>query len=140
MKDKRIEIIGILLIAVSVFILISLIGYSPFEEPKISPNIKIQNPMGILGIYLSHFLIKISIGYVTILLPILGIFWGWWLIGKKQINKLARTTLFILSGMFLLSISFGLFGLINANGSVHSYLTAGLVGNVVAQFFVAFLG
>ena len=39
MKDKRIEITGILLIAVSVFILISLIGYSPFEEPEISPNV-----------------------------------------------------------------------------------------------------
>ena len=95
MKDKRIEITGILLIAVSVFVLISLIGYSPFEEPEISPNIQIQNPMGILGIYISHYFIKIAIGYVTILLPILGMFWGWWLIGKKHVNKLVRTTLFI---------------------------------------------
>ncbi|MBU0529018.1 DNA translocase FtsK [bacterium] len=140
MKDKRIEITGILLIAVSVFVIISLIGYSPFEEPKISPNVQIQNPMGIIGIYASHFLIKIAIGYVSILLPVLGIFWGWWLIGKKKINKLARTTLFILFGMFLLSISLGLFGLINTKESVHSYLIAGLVGNVVAQFLVDFLG
>ena len=105
MKDKRIEITGILLIAVSVFVLISLIGYSPFEEPKISPNVQIQNPMGILGIYLSHYLIKIAIGYVSILLPVLGIFWGWWLIGKKRTRKLVRTTLFILLGMFLFSVS-----------------------------------
>jgi S-DNA-T family DNA segregation ATPase FtsK/SpoIIIE len=140
MKDKRIEITGILLIAVSVFILISLIGYSPFEEPKISPNVQIENPMGILGIYVSHFLIKIAIGYVSILLPILGIFWGWWLIGKKKISKLARTTLFILLGMFLLSVSLGIFGLLYAKESVHSYLTAGLVGNVVARFLVDFLG
>ena len=140
MKDKRIEITGILLIAVSVFILISLIGYSPFEEPEISPNVQIQNPMGILGIYISYYLIKIAIGYVSILLPILGIFWGWWFIGKKKINKLARTTLFILFGMFLLSVSFGLFGLINAKESVHSYLAAGLTGNVVAQFLIDFLG
>ncbi|MCJ7802357.1 MAG: DNA translocase FtsK 4TM domain-containing protein, partial [Candidatus Marinimicrobia bacterium] len=140
MKDKRIEITGILLIAVSVFVLISLIGYSPFEEPEISPNVQIQNPMGILGIYISHYLIKIAIGYVTILLPVLGMFWGWWLIGKKHVNKLARTTLFILFGMFLLSTSLGIFGLSYARDSVHSYLTAGLVGNVVAQFFIAFLG
>ena len=140
MKDKRIEITGILLIAVSVFILISLIGYSPFEEPEISPNVQIQNPMGILGIYISHYLIKIAIGYVSILLPILGIFWGWWLIGKKKINKIARTTLFILFAIFLLSISLGVYSIISAKGSVHSYLTAGLIGNVVAQFFVAFLG
>ncbi|MCK4903828.1 MAG: DNA translocase FtsK 4TM domain-containing protein, partial [Candidatus Marinimicrobia bacterium] len=128
MKDKRIEITGILLIAVSVFVLISLIGYSPFEEPKISPNVQIQNPMGILGIYLSHYLIKIAIGYVSILLPVLGIFWGWWLIGKKKTRKLVRTTLFILLGMFLFSVSLGLIEIINAKGSVHSYLTAGLAG------------
>jgi len=140
MKDKRIEITGILLIAVSVFILISLIGYNPFEEPEISPNVQIENPMGILGIYLSHYLIKIAIGYVSILLPILGIFWGWWLIGKKKIGKIGRTTLFILFAMFLLSVSLGVFGIINAQGSVPSYLTAGLVGSVVAGFFIAFLG
>ena len=140
MKDKRIEITGILLIAVSVFVLVSLIGYSPFEEPKISPNVQIQNPMGILGIYISHFLIKIAIGYVSILLPVLGIFWGWWLIGKKQTAKLVRTTLFILFGMFLLAVSLGLIEIINAKGLVHSYLTAGLTGNVVAGFLIDFLG
>jgi len=140
MKDRRVEITGILLIAVSVFILISLIGYNPFEEPEISPNVQIQNPMGILGVYVSHFLIKIVIGYVSILLPILGIFWGWWLIGKKKIGKLTRATLFILIGIFLLSISLGIFGIINAKDSIHSYLTAGLVGNVVARFFIDFLG
>jgi len=140
MKDKRIEITGILLITASVFTLISLLGYSPFEEPRISPNVQIQNPMGILGIYVSHFLIKIAIGYIAILLPVLGIFWGWWLIGKKKIDQLARTTLFILAGMFLLSISLGLFGLISAKGSTHSFLTAGLMGNVVARFLADFLG
>ncbi len=140
MKDKRIEITGILLIAVSVFVLISLMGYSPFEEPKISPNVQIQNPMGILGIYLSHFLIKIAIGYVSILLPVLGIFWGWWLIGKKKTGKLVRTTLFILLGMFLLAVSLGLIEIINAKGLVHSYLTAGLTGNVVAGLLIDFLG
>ncbi len=140
MKDKRIEITGILLIAVSVFILISLIGYSPFEEPQISPNIQIQNPMGILGVYVSHFLIKIAFGYVSLIIPILGIFWGWWLFGKKKIGKLARATLFILIGIFLLSISLGIFGIINAKDSIHTYLTAGLVGNVVARFFLDFLG
>ena len=140
MKDKRIEITGILFIAVSVFVVISLIGYSPFEQPKISPNVQIQNPMGILGIFVSHFLIKIAIGYVSILLPVLGIFWGWWLIGKKKSGKLARTTLFILFGMFLVSISLGIFDIINAKESIHSYLTAGLVGNVIARFLVDFLG
>ncbi len=140
MKDKRIEITGILLITVSVFVLISLIGYSPFEEPKISPNVQIENPMGILGLYVSHFFIKIAIGYVSILLPFLGILWGWWLIGQKNTTELKRTTLFVLVGIFLFSISLGLLGLIYSKGAAHSYLTAGLTGNVVAKFLIDFLG
>ena len=59
MKDRRIEITGILLIAISVFVLISLVGYSPYEEPQISPNVTIQNPLGIMGVYIAHYLIKI---------------------------------------------------------------------------------
>ena len=140
MKDKRIEITGILLIAVSVFALISLIGYSPFEEPTISPNVEIHNPMGILGVYVSHFLIKMSVGYISILLPFLGMLWGFWLIGKKKVGNLTRTTLFAIVAIFLISISLGLVGILNANGSIHSYLTAGFVGNVVAQFLIDFLG
>ena len=76
MKDRRIEITGILLIAISVFILISLIGYNSFEEPTISPNVNIENPMGIAGVYVSHYLIKVLFGYISMLLPIIGIFWG----------------------------------------------------------------
>ena len=140
MKDRRIEITGILLIAVSVFILISLIGYSPYEEPQISPNINIQNPMGILGVYISHYLIKILFGYISILIPIMGIVWGWWLIGKKKIKELWKITLYILLGIFLFSVSLGIIGFIRSTGNGHSYLTAGFIGNIVAELFIDFLG
>ena len=49
-NDRRLEILGILIIALSVFILVSLLGYNSNEEPSISPNIQIDNPMGILGL------------------------------------------------------------------------------------------
>ena len=55
-KNRRLEILGILIVSISVFILISLLGYNVSEEPTISPNVKIENPMGILGVFISHFL------------------------------------------------------------------------------------
>ena len=58
-KNRRLEILGILIVSISVFILISLIGYNVSEEPTISPNVKIENPMGIFGVFISHFLIKL---------------------------------------------------------------------------------
>jgi len=140
MKDRRIEITGILLIAISVFMLISMIGYSPYEEPQISPNVNIQNPMGILGVYVSHYLIKILFGYISLLIPILGIVWGWWLIGKRKVKELWRDTLYSLLGIMLFSISLGIIGFVLSERFTHSYLTAGFIGNTVAKFFVDFLG
>ena len=84
-SDRRLEIFGILIIAVSVFLLFSFLGYNPNEEPSISPNVKIENPMGILGLIISHVFVKLGFGYVMILIPIFGMLWGWTLFAKKRL-------------------------------------------------------
>ena len=71
-SERRLEILGILLIAISVFLLFSLLGYNPNEEPSISPNVKVENPTGILGLILSHMLVKLGFGYIIILIPIMS--------------------------------------------------------------------
>ena len=47
---KRLEILGVLLCAISLFIIISLLGHNSSEEVAISPNAQINNPMGIFGV------------------------------------------------------------------------------------------
>ena len=64
-SERRLEIFGILLIAISVFLLFSLLGYNPNEEPSISPNVKVENPMGIFGVTISHVLIKLGFAETT---------------------------------------------------------------------------
>ena len=86
-KNRRLEILGILIVSISVFFLISLVGYNANEEPSISPNVKIENPMGILGVFISHFLIKLSFGFASITIPIVGAIWGWFLFSKKKIRE-----------------------------------------------------
>ena len=77
-SERRLEIFGILLIAISVFLLFNLIGYNPSEEPSISPKVLIENPMGILGFeFILHYLIKLGFGYISTLIPIFGFLWGW---------------------------------------------------------------
>ena len=85
--ERRLEILGILIISLSVFILVSLTGYNPNEEPHISPNVKITNPMGIMGLLISYFMIKKGFGFIVVILPITGIVWGWFLFSKKKIRK-----------------------------------------------------
>ena len=72
--DRRLEIFGIFVIAISIFLSFSLLGYNPNEEPSISPNVKVENPMGILGLVISHVLVKLGFGYAMIIIPVV-IFW-----------------------------------------------------------------
>ena len=40
-------------------IFISLLGDNSNEDPGISPNVMIENPLGILGLWISYYFIKI---------------------------------------------------------------------------------
>ena len=63
-SERRLEIFGILIIAISVFLLFSLIGYNPNEEPSISPNVKVENPNGYTWSYHFSFFNKNRVGYI----------------------------------------------------------------------------
>ena len=136
-SDRRLEIFGILIIAVSVFFLFSLLGYNPNEEPSISPNVKIENPMGILGLIISHVFVKLGFGYVMIVIPIFGILWGWTLFAKKDYENLIKISQYGILFIFLFSVSLG-FTFIIFSPESH-YLIPGLLGSKIAYFFVDWL-
>ena len=106
MKDKRqAEILGILLFALSFFVLLSLISYNPNEEISISPNIERDNIMGIMGIFISHYFIKLGFGISSLILPMIGFVWGWFLFQKQNLNFLIRTSFYLLLIMLHFSLS-----------------------------------
>ncbi len=103
-EERRLEILGILAIALSVFVLVSLGGYNSSEEPSISSHVQVTNPMGILGIFTAHFFIKLGFGYSSIIIPLLGLVWGWFLFAKKELDDIIRGTNYGLGTMVLLCL------------------------------------
>ncbi|MFQ6676754.1 MAG: DNA translocase FtsK [Fidelibacterota bacterium] len=140
MKDRRLEILGILSMTVSILVLISLIGYNPYEEPGISPNVNVENPLGILGVYISYFFIKFLFGYPSFVLPILGARWGWYLFSKKELRLFNRTAGYIIGSVVLLSVTIGLFEIGLQNKTGLEFTLSGLIGGSLANFFHSFLG
>ena len=136
-SERRLEIFGILIIAISVFLLFSLVGYNPNEEPSISPNIMVENPMGILGVTISHIFIKMGFGYITILLPFFGFLWGWSLFAKKDLSNVLRVSQYGLIFILLISVSLG-FSLITFSPK-SNYLIPGLFGFKIAYFLIDWL-
>ena len=71
MKDKlRIQIIGWLLLIVSILVAGSMIGYDLTEEPSLLAQ-KINNPFNILGVYVGFYLMKLGFGYAALLFPVI---------------------------------------------------------------------
>tara|TARA_B100000745_G_C20150731_1_gene394515 strand:- start:605 stop:3013 length:2409 start_codon:yes stop_codon:yes gene_type:complete len=138
-NERRLEILGILTIALSVFILVSLSGYNPSEEPSISSNVQVTNPMGILGIFTSHLFIKLGFGYSTIIIPLLGFVWGWFLFSKKELTEIIRGSAYGLGIMVLISVTVGVLSIQVTGEEPVSYLGSGLVGGVLAELFLDWL-
>ena len=132
---KRLEILGVLLCAVSLFIIVSLLGHDPSEEIAISPNAKINNPMGILGVLVSHILIKLGFGYISIIFPLLGFYWGWVFFSKKNFDDPLRVSYYTLLLMSLLSLSVGVLSIYFSFG-ISKFHYSGVLSGLVADFFL----
>ncbi len=126
--------------ALGVFILLSVVSYNPAEEPSIGKNIVIDNWMGILGIYVSSYLIRFTIGYAAVVIPILIMLWGWWIFAQKKLRILTRFSLYVLSLALLTSIATGLPDALKFGGVSFEYRYSGLVGGVIARVLHDFLG
>ena len=134
--DRKKEIIGVLLILVSMFMMLSLITYSSSEEPTISPNIAISNRSGIIGVYIGHYFIKLGLGYISFIVPALGVAWGWILFSKRRQEFLLKITLHIFLIIIILSMSLGL----AAINSILSYESSGLLSAIMAKLLHDFIG
>ncbi|MFQ6616569.1 MAG: DNA translocase FtsK 4TM domain-containing protein [Fidelibacterota bacterium] len=140
LRDRRTEIIGILLILISLFVFLSLASYNPAEEPTVSPHVAISNRMGIVGVYVSHALVKMTIGYVSYIFPLLGLVWGWWIFSPRSARDLIRVTFYALSLSLVVSVALGFQAIVAGSLGPPSYHYSGLVGGVLARLFHDFLG
>ena len=140
MKEKRYEILGILICTVSLLFLISFLGHNPNEDPGISPNVSVENPMGILGVWLSYLFIKLGFGYAAILLPFLTGSWGVWFFTHKKFKSLERISYYIIAVVVLTSISFGYGQILYFGLDDLLFPFSGMAGGLIAILFNDFLG
>mgnify|MGYP005842114527 CR=1 FL=1 len=140
MTDRQREILGILLIALGIFVLLSIISYNPGEEPTIAKDLVIDNWMGILGIIVSSALVRFTLGYVSFIFPVLLLIWGWWVFAKKPIRSVARFSVYVLILSVITSAAMGLPDAMSTGDIMFEYRYSGLVGGVIARVLHDFLG
>ena len=138
-KNRLIELLGSLLIVISIFLLLSITTYSGGQENFIFKpenfDIDHKNIGGFYGSAISDFLLQ-SIGLVAFLFAFNLSFWGFKIITKKKINnfitKIFYTLLYLVSGSIFLNIAFPFSHWLSDHGN------GGFVGQSIKEFIYYF--
>ena len=125
--DKKKKLIGILLIALSLLIFFSILSYSRYDEhisdygityifkvfssnQEFINNAKgTHNWLGIFGALISYFFINSTIGYFSIVFPVILFIWGYSILFKKSYQLAVYYSNFLIISGVILASFFGLF-------------------------------
>lgn len=124
--EKKIKLLGIFLIVFSLLLFLSILSYSRFDESYFSYQFSDQfniftqdeikekaatthNWLGIFGAYVSHFLIRSTIGYFSIIFPVIIFIWGYTILKKEKNYRLSiYLSNFLIVMALLISTFFGM--------------------------------
>ena len=142
MKDKlKIQIIGWLLLIVSMLVAGSMIGYDLTEEPSLVAQ-KINNPFNILGVYIGFYLMKLGFGYAALLFPVILATVSYYLISNFSFNLL-KLLKFQLCLLVLLSITLSFFNNLSSLSElklIEDYGLSGLLGGLILGLILDWTG
>jgi len=161
-SEKKKRIAGIFLILFSVFLLLCIVSYDGRDKWIVekysmldaifnsSPQDKAHNWLGLIGVHLSYFFIKSTIGYFSIVFPAIIFLWGISFFKHFTFKTLIHTTNFLL----IIGLTFAsFFGVLKAGldflpgakelrGNVGEYLGSwlgGLLGTAGSILFLLFV-
>lgn len=120
--SRKMEVIGILIMAISVLLLLSIASYHPDDyaivkslsydnllEVNEGPVLRVHNWLGVFGAYISYFFVNTLFGYVSILVPLIVFSIGWVVFRQNRVNELGWSVAYGLWMVFLISATIGWF-------------------------------
>ena len=152
-KKRVIESSGVLLVIASIYLLASIISYSPSDPNFIytPENTEIKNIGGFYGSVISDFFLQ-SLGLISILITINLFYWGVKIITEKKIYnfipKIFYTLLYIIFGTTVLNIFYnksywlidnGNGGFVGLTVKENIYYFSPLVENIYTIYVLIFL-
>lgn len=120
--SRKMEVTGILIMAISVLLLLSIASYHPDDYAIVQslsydnllqvdegPALRVNNWLGVFGAYISYFFVNTLFGYVSILIPLIVFSIGWIILRQEKVGELAWPVAYGLWIVFLLSTTVGWF-------------------------------
>jgi S-DNA-T family DNA segregation ATPase FtsK/SpoIIIE len=138
--NKSSELMGFLMVLLGLFIAVSLFTYNANEIPDKVRVGQVTNGLGIVGVYIAHYLIRLTIGYPVLILPFIIVAWGINRFTGKSYDRLLHWTIFTALFAFYVSVSGALRDVIGAGGKSTEHLFSGFFGGQVAEILYAIFG
>ncbi|MDZ7691817.1 MAG: DNA translocase FtsK [Balneolaceae bacterium] len=120
--SRKMEILGILIMAIATLIGLSIVTYHSSDYAMIQslttdnifsvdrgPALRIQNGLGVVGAYISYLFVYQMFGYTSIILPVIIFGYGWYVFRGRSVQNLVWATAYGLWSMVLISSILGWF-------------------------------
>lgn len=142
-ESRKMEIIGILVMALGGLIGLSILSYHASDYNLIQslstdnllsidrgPALRIQNGLGVVGAYLAHFFVYRLFGYMSLFIPLIILTYGWFIFRNRDTGQLLWLTAYGIWSMVLFSTILGWF---NAEYNWYSSVWNGSAGIAMAR-------
>ena len=152
--ERRRHILLIIVMVAGLLALLSLVGYSDTDEAVLEqlslvdvvriPFVEavrvqaegIHNRLGLLGAFIANFFINDTVGYASLVFPVLLMVWGWTLFRRNEYSRLVTLTNYSVIAALLFSTTFGVVNLLTNVSKEWS----GLMGAFAADILTHLLG
>ncbi len=138
------EASGLLLFAVGVMVFLAILTYSQ-TDPVLSSTTannqyRVQNLLGIVGATLAQPIFEYTLGYASLILPILLMVYGIFLMLDRGWEGLRWFTFLSLSWAYFFSIVMAMPESLSTRGFSQNYYPSGLLGALTADLIARYLG
>lgn len=154
---RKTSIVAILVMALAVLVFLALVSYDPGDEANADlrftdlykvftgdPLVKAKadtahNWLGLAGSMLSEFLIKSTIGYSILALPLLLLLFGWTILRRGEYRRLFTFSNYTVVFALLFATSFGMVRILSG-GAWMGMEWSGVVGDFLSLTLTQLLG
>jgi len=116
-ESRKMEILGILVMAIGGLLGLAVVTYNAADFTLIkslSSEVaaqRIHNGLGQVGGYIAHFFVYMLFGYMSIIIPLIILGFGWFIFRDRDINQMLWPTAYGIWSMVLFSTILGWFNL-----------------------------
>jgi S-DNA-T family DNA segregation ATPase FtsK/SpoIIIE len=142
-QTRKNEAMGVILIGLSVFLLLSLITYNQADNPHLdidNNSIEVKNLLGPTGAAIAQPLMNYTLGYPIIVFPVIILLLGYKLYRHQPLLNNIQLIISLVLWSVLFSIFLAIPESFETYGKMRQYYPSGLIGGQIATFLTLYLG